>query len=328
VTKENSSQPTEGEQDFNGMISNNQSFIGNEALLTKKNPLLISFKSGAIFILAAVIVYLVIVGPSLYVKAKYFFSNFGKENIPQQIVDTKGTSETISGAISSALRENPRLGKKNGVSTSLASGVDISELTENQLLIPKINVNAPIIWNSSSDEQIMLENLRKGVAHYGFTSTPNTESGNVFITGHSSYYWWDSGKYKTVFALINKLVPGDQIILQYQGLIYVYEVTESIVVSPAQVEVTDHTEKPTISLMTCTPVGTALNRLVVKGKLAKTYLPSGSTHELNQPSNDTNNTNTPTQTEQPTNDKPSTKNNGNPQNRDLIKLVPGRGLLP
>lgn len=117
----------------------------------------------------------------------------------------------------------------------------------------------------------MLENLQKGVAHYGGTDLPNPLTGNVFITGHSSYYWWDSGQYKTVFALLDQLKSGDQVALTYQQQVYVYQVYESLVVKPSQVDVLDTTERPILSLMTCTPVGTSLNRLIVRANLVGVF---------------------------------------------------------
>ncbi len=117
----------------------------------------------------------------------------------------------------------------------------------------------------------MLANLQRGVAHYGFTSLPNDTNGNVFISGHSSFYWWDKGKYKTVFANINQLVPGDQLFIQYNSTVYLYEVTGNVTVKPSDVSITEPTPTPVLSLMTCVPVGTALNRLVVQSKLVRTY---------------------------------------------------------
>ena len=194
------------------------------------------------------------------------------------MVDVSAKSaDSLSGAIGAALKQpsfrvaalpNP-LPTPDGTTPS-GPATDVG-LSENVLIIPKIGVQAPIVWNSSSDEQGMPTNLQQGLAHYGFTSLPNEESGKGVITGDSSYYWWDKGRYKTVFALLDKMGRGDQALLQYEGKVFIYEFRDAVVVSPSQVEVTDPTEEPILSLMTCTPPGTALRRLVVRLALVRTY---------------------------------------------------------
>jgi LPXTG-site transpeptidase (sortase) family protein len=166
----------------------------------------------------------------------------------------------------------------------------------------------------------MLANLQKGVAHYGFTSTPNEQNGNVFITGHSSFYWWDKGKYKTVFATISELVPGDQLFIQFQNKIFVYEMTDKVTVSPSDVSVTDPTPTPTLSLMTCVPVGTALNRLVVRSKLIRTYA-----SEIQESSNPVVPTAQAAELPQatPTSTQSTTAPAANTGSRDTIQLLPG-----
>lgn len=136
---------------------------------------------------------------------------------------------------------------------------------DNYLIIPKLSINAPVIWDVPEDQ--ILSQLHYGVAHYAGTAKPG-QIGNVFITGHSSYYYWDKGKYKTVFSLLNKLEPGDQIGISFQNKFYTYQVYDKVVVLPQDLEVLEQGgNAKTLSLMTCTPVGTAWKRLVVKTKL-------------------------------------------------------------
>jgi len=132
-----------------------------------------------------------------------------------------------------------------------------------KLVIPKIEVSAPIAWNV--DDSLLNQKLLEGVAHYKGTALPG-ESGNVFITGHSSYYSWVRSDYKDVFALLDKLNVGDKIYLQYNQKTFTYEVSSSKVVSPDKMEVLNSNIDYTLTLMTCVPIGTNLNRLIVVGK--------------------------------------------------------------
>lgn len=148
----------------------------------------------------------------------------------------------------------------------------VSGLENDQLWIPKIDVKAPIVWDSPVDEATAINNLKYGVVHYKGTTKPGETAedgqGNVFISGHSSYYWWDDGKYKTIFANLDKLNVGDEIAVGYKDTAYIYKVTEKKEVNPDDISVlAQNTDKPTISLMTCVPVGTNLRRLIVKAEL-------------------------------------------------------------
>ena len=87
----------------------------------------------------------------------------------------------------------------------------------------------------------------------------------MFITGHSSYYTWDPGKFKDVFALLGKLDTGDRFYVYYDQIQYVYEIYEKIEVQPTNVDVlTQPSDKKMATLMTCTPVGTTLRRMIIK----------------------------------------------------------------
>jgi len=140
----------------------------------------------------------------------------------------------------------------------------VSQYGNNKLVIKKINVNVPIIWDVK--EATILEELKNGVAHYAGTAYPR-ERGNVFITGHSSNYWWTKGDYNYIFALLDKLEISDEIIITYKDSAYIYKVMGSKVVKPEDVSVLNSTPKSTLTLMTCTPVGTTLNRLIVTASL-------------------------------------------------------------
>ncbi len=147
--------------------------------------------------------------------------------------------------------------------------------TDNRLVIPKLGKSIPIV--DTGAEQIQGENwaqlekqiqsaLQTGVVHYPGTAKPG-QYGNVFITGHSSYYPWDPGQYKDVFATLSKLEVGDRYYVYYKQTQFAYEVTEKKEVKPSNVEVLKQPIDEKIStLMTCSPVGTTLRRLIITAK--------------------------------------------------------------
>lgn len=146
---------------------------------------------------------------------------------------------------------------------------------DDRLIIPKINVDAPLVHSQKADNDRLLEDLKKGVIHYPGTAYPG-ERGNAFLTGHSSYYWWNGGKYNQVFANLDKLAAGDLVYLYQNGGEFIYQIEKSFIVLPTQVEVLAQTGEPIVTLMTCVPLGTNLKRLIVQGKLlTQPSLPRG-----------------------------------------------------
>ncbi len=72
-----------------------------------------------------------------------------------------------------------------------------------------------------------------------------------------------------MFALLDKLEKGDEIIIYYYQKKFVYKVTEHREVKPGDVKTLESRDnsKKELSLMTCWPVGTTLDRLIVFAEL-------------------------------------------------------------
>jgi sortase A len=135
-----------------------------------------------------------------------------------------------------------------------------------RLIIPKINVDVPVFYDVGNDYNSQMAAMAKGVAQFsipGANSHPG-QIGNTVIAGHSSNDLLDSGDYKFIFAQLDKLVIGDTIYANYNSIRYTYTVTEKEVVKPTDVsKLVYPTTKPILTLLTCTPVGTSQNRLLV-----------------------------------------------------------------
>jgi sortase (surface protein transpeptidase) len=71
----------------------------------------------------------------------------------------------------------------------------------NRIIIQKIGVDAPIIWNIEASK--IHSELSNGVVHYKGTAQAG-ETGNVFFSGHSSDFIWAKGDYKNVFEATRK----------------------------------------------------------------------------------------------------------------------------
>jgi sortase A len=136
-----------------------------------------------------------------------------------------------------------------------------------KIIIPKINVEIPVIYDEPSlEEDAIQKALERGVVHYANTPNPG-ELGNSVIFGHSSNNILNKGKYKFAFVLLNKLEIGDVFFLTKDGVRYSYKVFDKKIVKPTDLSVLNATSKPaTATLITCDPPGSSLNRLVVVGE--------------------------------------------------------------
>lgn len=135
-----------------------------------------------------------------------------------------------------------------------------------RLIIPKINVDVPAVYGVGADHNSQMAAMEKGVAHFaipGANSHPG-EVGNTVLSGHSSNDLFDPGDYKFIFAQLDNLVVGDTLYANYEGTRYTYVITKKEVVLPTQVDKLIYpTDKPVMTLITCTPLGTAEKRLLI-----------------------------------------------------------------
>jgi sortase A len=143
---------------------------------------------------------------------------------------------------------------------------DSAVSSDPRLVIPKINVDVPAIYNVGNDYNSQMAAMSNGVAHFaipGASSHPG-QIGNTVLSGHSSNDLFDGGDYKFIFAQLEKMAVGDTIYANYESKRYTYVVTKMEVVKPTEVsKLVYPTDKPMLTLITCTPLGTSLNRLLV-----------------------------------------------------------------
>lgn len=148
--------------------------------------------------------------------------------------------------------------------------IELEPVNKNfSLVIEKIGVNVPVIRDVSITNQDQYNAaLKQGVAHASVSSYPSNEPGNTYLFAHASVNFWQLGKYATVFNLLRKLEIGDRINVFWEGREYVYEVVNKEVLDGWNTyPITRSVIEPTLTLQTCDPPGTTLNRLVVTSNL-------------------------------------------------------------
>ena len=141
--------------------------------------------------------------------------------------------------------------------------------TEFSVVIEKIGVNAPIVADVPViDEKSYNEALKNGVAHAAVSAYPSDKPGNTYLFAHSSINFWELGKYATTFNLLRKLDLGDRVHIFYKGKTFVYSVVNKEILKGWNTyPLTRPVVEPILTIQTCDPPGTTLNRLVVTAKL-------------------------------------------------------------
>ena len=125
---------------------------------------------------------------------------------------------------------------------------------------------APIILNvNGTKKDIYFKALESGVAQMEGTPLPG-EIGNSFIFGHSSYYDNAPGNYKKIFARLNELNYGDQIDIYKDNTDIEFVVIDKKIIKPTDLSVLKQTTDTRLTLMTCWPLGSTKERLIVVAK--------------------------------------------------------------
>ncbi|MFI0913423.1 class E sortase [Streptomyces abikoensis] len=137
------------------------------------------------------------------------------------------------------------------------------------IYIPKLDVKAPIA-EGVGKHQVLDRGM---VGHYATgslkTAMPWDRQGNFALAGHRNTHG-------EPFRYVNRLQPGDKVVVETQSTFYTYEMTSRLdQTSPANTKVIDPVPAGSgftgpgryITLTTCTPEFTSTYRMVVWGKM-------------------------------------------------------------
>ncbi len=138
-----------------------------------------------------------------------------------------------------------------------------SRITHYSISIPKLKIEKAVVHIGGED-------LMKNLIQYPGTSLPG-QYGNTVIFGHSVLpQFFNPKNYKTIFSTLPALETGDEIFVDFDGILYRYQIIGLKEVLPDDVSVLQqHDDSEYLSLITCVPPGTYLRRLVVKAKLTR-----------------------------------------------------------
>ena len=139
--------------------------------------------------------------------------------------------------------------------------VQPSKITYYTLSIPELKVQRGVV-------KIGGTKLKDSLIQYPGTAMPG-EYGNTVIFGHSVLpTFYNPKDYKAIFSLIPTLEKGDKIIVEYDGMQFIYLVENYFEAKPEEIDVLQQRfDRQMLSLVTCVPPGTYLRRGIIRARL-------------------------------------------------------------
>jgi sortase A len=122
-----------------------------------------------------------------------------------------------------------------------------------RIRIPAIGVDKIVVSG------VQVSDLKRGPGHYPDTPLPG-QPGNAAIAGHRTTYG-------APFNRIDELAAGDEILIDTVQGAFRYEVRETLIVAPDQVEVLEDFGDDRLTLTACHPKYSARQRIVVVAAL-------------------------------------------------------------
>lgn len=144
------------------------------------------------------------------------------------------------------------------------------ELEEKEQEVSYYTLDIPSLGIKNALVHLGGEVLKEELVQYPNTAVPG-DFGNTVIFGHSVLpQFFNPKNYFTIFSTLYRLKEKDEIILHYDGIRYLYRVKDIFEVLPTDLTVlSQRFEGKMLTLITCTPPGTYLRRLVVRARLAE-----------------------------------------------------------
>lgn len=129
------------------------------------------------------------------------------------------------------------------------------------LTIDKLGISRATVRNDHTD-------LKQSLIQYPGTANPG-DLGNTVIFGHSVLpQFFNPQNYITIFSTLHRLEKGDQIQIDSDGASYTYTIYEMYETTPDDLSPLAQTYNGRyLTLITCTPPGTYLRRLIIKAQL-------------------------------------------------------------
>lgn len=149
----------------------------------------------------------------------------------------------------------------------LPSSVD-ADFVQSQ--VKNYSLSIPSLKIKKATVAIGGEDLSLSLIQYPGTANPG-KPGNAVVFGHSVLpQFFDPKNYISIFSTLPTIDKGDEILIEYDGVSYLYKVEDKFEVSPTDIQILQqNTSDSFLTLVTCTPPGHPLRpkRLIVRARV-------------------------------------------------------------
>jgi len=130
---------------------------------------------------------------------------------------------------------------------------------QDSVIIPSLKVEAPVVISDTWEDKTVTGLMEKGVV---MLPTPWISGDHKIITAHSSGAV-SLGSKAILFSKIDELKSGDLVYLLLNNQKTSYKVRNQIIVKPDEVDKVPKDGSPTLTLVSCWPVGSNSKRILV-----------------------------------------------------------------
>lgn len=142
--------------------------------------------------------------------------------------------------------------------SEVGKSAEASSYSVYTLTIPKLGIDHAVVRSDHTD-------LKQSLIHYVGTALPGN-LGNTVIFGHSVLpQFFNPQNYLTIFSTLYRLKPSDTMEIAADGATYTYKISEIYETTPDDLSPLAQVYNGRyLTLITCTPPGTYLRRLIIK----------------------------------------------------------------
>lgn len=163
-------------------------------------------------------------------------------------IEYANSQDSLAEEFEADLAESDSAAVEVDAEPSPTPGYDIGDAFA-RLRIPAIGLETIVV------EGIGVADLRRGPGHYPGTGIPG-ELGNVAIAGHRTTYGQP-------FHDLDKLQPGDEIVVETNEGAFTYLVEGTSIIDPSDISVVEHKGDHRLTLTACHPKYSSRQRIVV-----------------------------------------------------------------
>jgi LPXTG-site transpeptidase (sortase) family protein len=180
-----------------------------------------------------------------------------------KVAQTDASVQAADPADAALLKDAPAsLGRVNANAPADARGE-----MPTRIVIDKIGVNSIITNPVSTDENVLDGDLAKGAVRY--PTSGKLGLGNLFLFGHSTNHPIVNNQAYKTFNNLDKLNPGDQIVVESATHIYVYKVFSVRLTSADEALIQLQSDRNMLTISTCNTFGQKQERFVVEADFVK-----------------------------------------------------------